>query len=239
MAPPPGGGATNWGRAPFKRVRGLVTAILVLLIVAAIGSLIDIALLSKRIDVARDFLRTGDEDAFNDEYMTTTLGSALLGIASVALIVISIVWLHRIVSNHRLLNRHTSWSPGFAIGGWFLPPALYVIPTLILRENWKASDPSVPPGSDAWKQAKESPLIYVWFVLYSLAPIALGIAGASVIFQGFGGGSNEDLAESIVDTKGITIAQSIVSVLAAVAWGLVVRGLSARHTQLTGEATGR
>lgn len=240
LTAPPAGGftGTNWGRAPFRRVRGLATAILVLLGVSVIGAAIDLALLPRRVDVAREFLRTGDEDTFNDEYVGTTLGSALFVLASLGLVVVSIIWLYRVVGNHRLLGRRTSWSPGFAIGGWFLPPALYVIPLLILRESWKASAPTVPPGDERWRETPESPLPYLWFVLYSLFPIGLGIAGASLVFRSFGGDA-DDIAESIADTQGIAVAQSIVSILGAIAWALIVRGLTARHTQLTGEVNGR
>ena len=236
LTAPPGAGftGTNWGRVPFRRVRGLATAILVLLGVSIIGAAVDLALLPSRVDVAREFLRTGDEDTFNDEYLGTTLGSTLLGLATIATVVISIIWLYRVVANHRLLGRRTTWSPGFAIGGWFLPPALYVIPLLILRESWKASNPGVPPGDEGWRETPESPLPYVWFLLYSLVPIGLGIAGASIVFQSFGGDA-EDIADSITDTQGIAVAQGIVSILGAIAWALLVRAFTTRHTELTGE----
>jgi hypothetical protein len=46
-----------------------------------------------------------------------------------------------------------TWSPGWAIGGWFIPYANLVIPFLVLRESWKAAEaPFLPPG--AWRQVR-------------------------------------------------------------------------------------
>ena len=78
--------------------------------------------------------------------------------ASIALVVLSIIWLYRVPPNHRALGRALTWAPGWAIGGWFLPPLLYVIPLLVLREAWKAADPAVPPGSpDVEVRSGETP----------------------------------------------------------------------------------
>lgn len=242
LNPPPGYSgyqSTPWTSVPLKRVGGLAKALTILLGVVVLGALVDLALLGQRVDLAEDLIAGRiDDDQFTTDLGAASLGSVLFGLATLAVIVLSIIWLYRVVSNHRALGRQTSWSPGFAIGGWFLPPGLYVIPLLILRENWKAAEPTIPPGSDGWRQVKESPLPWVWFVLYSLVPLALAIAGASFFFSNFGGDA-DDLADSIVDSRGLTVAQSVAVVLGAVAWALVVRGMTTRHTQLSGEATAR
>ena len=55
------------------------------------------------------------------------------------------IWMYRMAANHRALQRNGTWAPGWAIGGWFLPPGgLYIIPFLMFRELWKASDPNGP-----------------------------------------------------------------------------------------------
>ena len=53
------------------------------------------------------------------------------------------------------------------------------------------------------------------------------------------GSDAEDLADSFDDRLGLLVAQSIVGILSAVAWGLLVRALTDRHTRLTGEARAR
>ena len=72
------------------------------------------------------------------------------------------IWLFRIAKNHQALGRRLTWAPGWAIGGWFLPPIVYVIPTLMLRESWKAADPEVPAGDERWKSSSDSPLLWIW-----------------------------------------------------------------------------
>jgi len=162
----------------------------------------------------------------------------LLLASQIALIVVTMIWLFRIAKNHQALGRRLTWAPGWAIGGWFLPPIVYVIPTLMLRESWKAADPDVPAGDERWKSSSDSPLLWIWAALYVVIPLLFIVLG---LRQQFGMMSTEarDVAESIDDHRSLLVAQSIVVVLAAVAWGLFVRALTTRHAALTGEATTR
>jgi hypothetical protein len=242
MAPPPGYAGyqpTNWAGG-LKRVRGLATAAVVLSVAAAIASVVSLATVGTGRDAARDYLAGRiNTDDFNDEVLASSFGQLLTGTVSIALAVVSIIWLYRIVSNHRNLGRSGSWSPGWAIGGWFLPPCLFVIPFLIVRESFKASDPASPPGTETWRTGAENPLPWIWIGLFGVAQLALGIASGFSSFSGFGADEDE-LADNILDTStGITVAQALVGVAAAVVWALLVRTLTARHTQLTGEAAAR
>ena len=104
--------------------------------------------------------------------------------ATIAIVVLSIIWLYRVVSNHRAIGRDTRWGPGWAIGGWFVPPiVVYAVPMLVLRESWQAADPAVPPGDDRWRRNPVNPLVYVWWVLYGLVPIIFLVAGGHVLGQ--------------------------------------------------------
>ena len=60
------------------------------------------------------------------------------GALQIAAAVVVIIWMYRLAWNHRALHRGGTWGPAWAIGGWFLPPIVYVIPTLMLHELWKA-----------------------------------------------------------------------------------------------------
>ena len=155
--------------------------------------------------------------------------------AQVALIVLTMIWLFRIAKNHQALGRRLTWGPGWAIGGWFLPPILYVIPFLMLRESWKAAEPDVPPGDDRWKSSPDTPLLWIWGLLYIVAPVVFVAVGLRQQFGAMGSDA-EDLADFFHDRLGLLVAQSIAGILAAVAWGLLVRALTDRHAHLTGEA---
>jgi len=216
------------------------TAILILLGVYALAALISIAATPSVVDASEEYL---DGRLSNDEFVERLAANGIAGLltvgATVALLVLSIIWLQRIVANHRAVGRRTTWSPGWAIGGWFVPPlVVYAVPMLVLRESWMASDPTVASGDDRWRKNSVNPIIYVWWVLYGLAPIVFIAAG--VAFQtGNLGGDDDDLARSLIDGAGFTVAQSIVGILSAAAWALIVRGITARHSALTGEALAR
>ena len=163
-------------------------------------------------------------------YLLLTFVQGAVVIASMVLVMI---WMFRLAANHRSMHRGATWGPGWAIGGWFLPPLLYIIPTLMFRELWRASDPDVPIGGD-WKSCPASPLIVAWFVVYSLIPIGVMFAQSDTVLSGLGG-SEDELAKQIAGDQGIVIASTAVTVVAAVIFIAFARALTDRHQRLTGE----
>jgi hypothetical protein len=242
MAPPPGYAAYSgpeFRGGGLRRVKGLATAIAILAGAACIGQLVSIGTIGAGRDAARDYLRTGDEDTFNEEFLSTSGGAVIVGLVSLALAVVTIIWLYRVTANHQALGRRLTWSPGWAIGGWFLPPCLFVIPFLMVREAFKASDPAAPPGTDSWRGQREHPLPWIWIVSFGVVPIVLAIANGFNYFSGFGG-DTEDVADRILDTDTwVSVAQGVGGLVGAVAWGALVWTLTQRHTRLTGEANVR
>ena len=239
LAPPPGYTAYSQNLSTsvdLKRVGGIAKAIVILLAVYAVGTLITVAGTPRVVDSARDYLADRiSEDDFTQDVGVYGLLSALSGAAQAAIVVLSIIWTYRIVKNHRAIGRTTTWGPGMAIGGWFLPPFLYVIPTLVLREAWKAADPTVAPGHDRWKRGTGNPLLWAWFIVYGVGTVVLSAISSSLQFRQFGGDA-DDLADAYADSLGVMIALSVLGLVSAVLWALVVRQWTARHTTLTGEA---
>lgn len=222
----------------MRRVGGLAKWIVILVVITAVASLVTLFTAPGVRNAAQDYRATLDKDAFNNSLALWGISGLVTGAVTLAIVVLSMIWLYRISSNHRSLGRALTWAPGWAIGGWFLPPLLFVIPLLVLREAWKAANPAAPSGSTTWKsEGGENPSIWFWFVAYSVAPLVIALAGAST----FGSLSNDvdSVADRFVDHFGAIIAQSVVGIVGAVAWFLVVRQLTARHTALTGEATAR
>lgn len=242
LAPPPGYAAYTPSLAsavPLKRVKSISTAIVILLAVYVVGAVIAMIGAPGVVDSAKDFLANEiSEDDFTTDVGVYGLMSGLSGAAQIAIVVLSIIWTYRLAKNHRTIGRQTTWGPGMAIGGWFLPPFLYVIPTLVLREAWKASDPSVPPGDERWKQSKDNPILWVWFLVYGVGTLVVSSINASVQFQQFGGDA-EDMADAYADSLGVMIALNVIGIVSAGLWALVVRQWSARHAALTGEDQAR
>jgi hypothetical protein len=89
------------------------------------------------------------EEGFNSMRMVE---GGLLGIENLLTLVAMItflVWIHRVFVAIRQSGGTTSWSPGWAVGGWFVPLANAVIPWLTVRDALKSlGKPTVLAG--AW-----------------------------------------------------------------------------------------
>lgn len=221
----------------MHRVGGLGRATSILV---GIGALLAVASVLAQQSAKSDAELLLADEISTEEFVERTLPylltSLLQGIAVLASAVITIIWMYRVAANHRALNRGTTWAPGWAIGGWFAPPLVYVIPFLMLREMWKASDPDVPVGND-WKSGSASPLIAVWFILYSVVPIVLLFVSSASGFSSFGA-SERDLAEQITSEQTSAFVAAAVTLAGAAAFIGVVRGITDRHRRLTGETGG-
>ncbi len=212
----------------------VVTAILIALIIA--GQ----ALQWMAISDARRYLDGQiDDDAFLTAFGLTALIQLLAGAGQIVLAVLSIVLLFRMARNLRSLGRETRWGPGWTIGGWFIPPlVLYLIPFLMLREMWRASDPDVAWGSQhqEWKMAPVTGVITLWWVMFGLVPLLVLFApGARSGAITLGDSNLDPLAEQLVEQWSVTTIASLASVVAAACWILIVRGLTSRHRAFTGE----
>jgi hypothetical protein len=220
----------------LHRVGRLAHAVVVLCVVSAALAVLQPIVTNASVDEAEAYLagEVGDTD-----FVESIIGYAFMGIAVglavIATAVVTIIWMFRIASNHRALHRGTTWGPGWAIGGWFLPPILFVLPALVLDEMWKASDPDVPVGGD-WRRGRRSPLVIAWFVLYGVVPAILTASDLASAFGAFGG-TEQQLAEQITGSQTVPNLSAATTVAAAVVFVLLVRSLTARHRRLTGEAS--
>lgn len=223
---------------PLKRVGGVTTAAIVLVAVSALVAVLTVLVGQTFSDEAETYLADGMSNTeFIEEVAPYLLLTLLQRAVSIAAAVLVIIWMFRIAKNHRTLRRVGTWGPGWAIGGWFLPPLLYIIPTLMFRELWKASDPDVPVGGD-WKSGRTSPLIWVWFVLYSLVPVILLFAqGGDTL--GSLGGSEDQLAEQLTGSQTSVVIATAVTIAGAAAFIALARALTSRHRRLIGESPGR
>lgn len=232
---PPGAPTAYAATQPrsLDRVGKLATATTVLVAVAAAVSIISIWASRSAQDDAQALL---DEAITAEEFVEQAapylLMSVVQAVATMATAVVTMIWMFRLAKNHRTLHRGGTWGPGWAIGGWFLPPLLFIIPFLMFRELWKASDADTAIGQE-WRSNPVSWVVPAWFVLYSLAPIGLLIAQAS---SGFSFGASErDMAQQVVDNQGTTVVSAVVAVAGAAVFIMLVRELTARHRRLTGE----
>lgn len=234
-----------YGSAPtpaqkVSRISGLATAISVIVAIAGIGGLLNTFLQAGLRSDAEDLLagRISDTD-FNDKLLSSSAFSAVAGVATIAAMVLVMIWMYRIAANLRAFGMQTTWHPLFAVFGWFLPPAvLYVIPFLMLREQWTKSTPASIPGNAGVEAAKEgeNPVLWGWWFTFGLWPLIALFLSADSLIGSFGDTGAEAVAENLLDTnQTVTLIGSVIGLIAAVLWILFVRQLTARHRALTNE----
>jgi hypothetical protein len=92
-----------------------------------------------------------------------TAATIYLGLKSLLQLVAAIVffvWLHRIHVAVRQEQGATQFTPGMAVGGWFIPFANFVLPMLSMRDVWQRK-----MGGD------RSFIVPVWWITYLVSTI--------------------------------------------------------------------
>lgn len=230
MGPPPNyvayGDPDFRGFASLQNVGGPARAIGILMMIIipldAASVLVGFGVRSK----ARNFLDgVITESAFKRSFGLSVIISSLTSLAMLAAFVLTIVWMFRMAKNQQAMGRIGTWVPGWAIGGWFLPPCvLYVIPYLMMRDLWKSSDPNPSPE---WKKNPVAPIVTIWWVLYGLLPILF----ITVTFgtSNIRGQTTLNAAKNLNDTFAASTVSAIVQIAAGVAYLMLVRQLTSRH----------
>jgi hypothetical protein len=222
------------GQVSLKRVRGVARWVSILVIVTGVMSFVDLLVRRTVTDEADQYL-AGEMSAreFTDAIIGYSVVPVISFLFQIATLVLAIVWMFRVAANHRALHRGGTWGPGWAIAGWVLPPFVFVIPTLMTVELWKASDPDVAIGGD-WRSGRASPLPVIWGLLYSGAWILSLGANADSSFTL--SEQEKTLAEGITADPTLDIVVAVLMLAAAIAFAMLVRQITARHIRLTGEA---
>ena len=243
--PPPGYVPYRTGpapTAPLTRVRGLARWIVAAVALAGVVAVASTGIQLALVDDARDLLAGRiDETEFERSLRSSQLVSAVSSVLTIGAGIVTVAWMHRVSRNLRSLGRRTTWAPIMAVIGWLLPPFLYVIPLLVVRELWKASDPAVPVGDDGWRAGRTHPAVWVWWVAYGALPaIVTAVTIGSVIgafFEGDPGATALTQARSLDAGAPFVVPGVVAAIVAAVAWIVVVRALTDRHTTLTAEGS--
>ena len=100
---------------------------------------------------------------------------------AIATLVALLIWVYRARKGLEAFRAGPfAFSPGLAVGSFFIPLANFWLPLPVLREIWKGSDPVLPPFSPApFKDRPSSPLVGLWWAAFlssNLAALAADIA---------------------------------------------------------------
>ena len=108
------------------------------------------------------------------------LANSIRVIAFVLSAVFFLIWVHRAYSNLSPLKaRNLEFSPGWAVGWWFVPFANLVKPFQVMREVWCDSDPYVATESSLFSSGPRTAPTWmgVWWGLWIVSNIFSNIAG--------------------------------------------------------------
>ncbi|MEZ5139964.1 MAG: DUF4328 domain-containing protein [Acidimicrobiales bacterium] len=108
----------------------------------------------------------GDLTAADDTASTlATLGLVALLLTALAFL----VWRYRVQANleQTFGFRRLEFTPGWAVGWWFVPIANLWKPKQAMNEAWVASDPSARPSAPL--TARPSPLLSAWWAAWLIA----------------------------------------------------------------------
>jgi heme/copper-type cytochrome/quinol oxidase subunit 2 len=230
-APSPPGGAPSAAYAPparWRSLRGLTTALtwlfsahIALTVILIIGVFNHLRVLGDEevLGVVRD------TEAVNDANALPAVMILLSGVVFIAIFVLLIIWLYRAAKNNEALGRQNPrLGPGWAIGGWFIPIAWWVIPFIILDDVWRGSDPSIPRGDPSWRRSSTLGAIWAWLVTAVIFIIPSGIASST-------GDVRADEPEKVRRDDILRIIGAVGAIVAAVLAIVVTRRIAARQEE--------
>jgi len=228
LPPPPPSGLVGH-ELSAKPLSGLLTTISVLIpITAGLGLLF--ALLNElALSDAQSFLAGAiSETEFVAAYgpgLTLQLAQTLTQLGAGISV---IIWMRRLASHHEQLGRVATWRPAWAVGGWFVPPLIfYIIPFLMFRELWKATDDEC----ESWREAPTSPLITGWFITFGIVPTGLAIRQWLDRSPLVGSGASA-MAETAINQRFIIWGSALASIASAALFVIFARQLTRRHQML-------
>ncbi|TDC49920.1 DUF4328 domain-containing protein [Jiangella ureilytica] len=168
--PDHGQGGVAWAAPPAPEstsLSGLRTALTVLLGVAALIGLVTVVASGVRIRVVGDFIAgSADVERLDAADDLVVISGWLWILIVLAIAPVFIVWQYRHARNARVLGS-TSWGPGWAIGGWFIPIANFVLP---VRQLWVASKFSDPRQNGAG-------IVIAWGITWAITTTVSRAAG--------------------------------------------------------------
>jgi hypothetical protein len=115
--------------------------------------------------------------------MSTGIFAGFFGwyiIMSIPVFVLLIVFLHRAhKSSQSLWTGHRKWSQGWAVGGWFIPFAHFIIVPQVFREIDRIASSPRNAGrvDDGWQRSKGNAQLILWWVFYGVGTILSYVYG--------------------------------------------------------------
>lgn len=147
-------------------------------------------------------------------FRQAALGAAVLQVLLLLVTGICfLIWTYRLSRNLRALGvTGLQFTPGWAVGYFFIPIVSLYRPYQIFREIWQGSDPGLAPrAGQAWRNIRPPALLSFWWVLWMISNVV------------------DRLAAQTPNDVGATVVGAAFSLISAVLAVLVVRTFTARQ----------
>jgi hypothetical protein len=222
----------NMARRPVQSLDGLALATSILLGIMIVLCLVGVAAFANRASVLDDFLNGGDATFANlsdlDDADGMVAGAILIyGLGVLATAGVFIAWQYRHSRNAETIGGSSGLGPAWAIAGWFIPLANYVLPGVELFQSSQPSDPALHPQQPR-RQGQGSPLVVVWALAFGAGNILLW--GSRVWFPDEDDVRLDiDRAQDGVSADNLAAGSFVILVAAAIIAIVMVRSLSRRQ----------
>jgi hypothetical protein len=211
------------GGRRLRPLDGLGRALVIVLGIGMVGDLANILVTFLEMRILE---RYQQGEAISDAEIVKALDrSGFVGLVILVLFLVSgilwLVWQHRGHANlHAAGVDRLRFTPGWAVGWWFVPFANIVKPFQTVRELWKASD-----GSPQWWETKTWPVIGWWWAGYLVFNVLDGVASAYFADESV-------TVDSLITGDKLSIAGDVASVATAILAIWIVRSVTRRQSGL-------
>jgi hypothetical protein len=181
-----------------KWVVWIFIALLILNIIAVFSGFAQAQLLNKAID---------GEIITPSEAISNDTREAIIGFTQFALYLASgivfLIWIHKAHKNLLSLNvSNLRFTPGWAVGWFFVPVMSLFRPYQVVSEIWKASYPKADANTTYWKSIPTSPLVGWWWTLFIISNFVAQIALRLIL-------TGEDLSDLLNSTYAYVVSDAI------------------------------
>jgi len=195
-----------------RRTQVLLTLLVISMILAVVAIFSDLAQADLVSRVIRGEHVTELEAMINDSRQAAIgFGQAVLAIA---VLVALLVWVYRANKNLRSLRAAgLVFTPGWAVGWFFVPFMSLFRPYQVVSEIWRASHPEVDENDGtAWKAVGASPVVGCWWAVFLIS----GVLGFGTAQMGLSAATPRellDLTYALVVSDGMVVVYSLITIL--------------------------
>ncbi len=223
---PTGAGASGSAYAGYYRSAGkranwtvaLLVATGVVAVISFFSTIAEINLL-ERVTAGENVAEAELLD--NDDRQAFVVGTYI--IVLIATVIAFSMWIHRASANLPPLGSFGQrFSPGWAVGWWFVPIMSLFRPYQVVKEIWKGSGSfETTEAASNWTLAEASPVLAWWWAVWLVSNFLGNVAFRSV-FRG-------DAPEDLITADRIGLAADATTLAAAVLAIIVVRKIANRQ----------